>query len=650
MTVGRNYVFLSDRVTERTERKDAPDFDHGLHTYHVGFSVGGNPRLTAARRAVRLTEVAALPPVANRVKIAQDILAAAADELASSEPRLASVLILRICHYDGDPLLKRVLSRGRVAAMPSESVDAIAQSCAQIIDYTLPKLGSETIERLRVAIEVLSRIALRLSADQVGRTFDDALAFYHNEVLASHLWLAGPIGNLLRRTWVSLAKQSRTDRVLDLLLSRVAGSAGFIPSASAHPLIDPGELLSRDRPPPRTTENEERWTSLVALLVEGLRSGGDARRRASIRICYPGLRERLTDLERSMIADSLWHPNHTPTDSLPQGTDLEDWRLLFLFEPTPNLADDRFRAKWISRTTLEEAGPSDQKVNDTIVVPMSGRTAGVPSDLNSIFAQVGSAISESKVRGEHFDVSDREQSILYGLIERWCEADLPSSISGLESFTTLPIRIAVIGLCSILQQLKLSPRLGDRLYVKLTKLHQSRVPAYELTPGIIRSLPARFDYLSQLMRVGIVSEDVEFNRSAVGGMAEWMASAKHLSDLQPPPEDLVQEVGLTIATRRSSVLERALRLATWIFTEGSPSQKDNIRGLALHGLNYLTEELRYDREEYDFKEDDIPKLRWRCAQLAIAMERNDLGKEHAIAAWLKMIKNDPLPEVRYVEP
>lgn len=637
--------YSTDRLTERTERREAPNFDHGIQTHQVSFSFGNNLRLAAARRAIRLSEVAALPPVANRVKIAQDILSAAADELASSEPRLASVLILRICHDDGDPLLRRVLSRGRVAAMPNESVEAIAQSCTRIINYTVPRLGGDTVETLGVAIEVLSRITLRLGADPAAETFDDALAFYHNEVLASHLWLAGPIGKLLSRAWASLRADHRTDRVLDILQSKVAGSAGFIPDGSAH-LLDPGELLFHDEPPPRTIENEQRWTNVAALLVESLRSGGDARRRAAIRIRYPALSERLTDLERSMIADALWHPNHTPADSLPEGTGLEDWQFLSLLEPTPKLADERFRAKWISGDSLNEAVRSENGVTDTTVVPMTGETSGVPSDLNSVFDQVGSAMSQSRICGHVFSVSDRERGVLDGLIESWCNASLPHSITGLDFFSIRPIRIAVIGLVSILQELKLSPVLAARLYDKVNQLHQSDVPAFELTLGIVRSLPDRYDDLSQQMRVGIVSEDVEFNWAAVGGLAEWMAAARRLSDLRPPPEDLVQEVGLTIATRRPSILERALRLATWIYKEGSPSQKESIRSLALHGLNYLTEELRYGREEYNFKEDDIPKLRWRCAQLTTAMEREGLGKEHTISTWLKLIKNDPLPEVR----
>ena len=98
------------------------------------------------------------------------------------------------------------------------------------------------------------------------------------------------------------------------------------------------------------------------------------------------------------------------------------------------------------------------------------------------------------------------------------------------------------------------------------------------------------------------------------------------------------------------MLEIALRLATWIFTEGSQSHRDCIRSFAIHGLRYLVEALRYDRQQYDFDEDDIPKLRWRCVQLAVAMESQGLAEEQAVAAWMKVMKDDPLPEVRYTRP
>ena len=66
--------------------------------------------------------------------------------------------------------------------------------------------------------------------------------------------------------------------------------------------------------------------------------------------------------------------------------------------------------------------------------------------------------------------------------------------------------------------------------------------------------------------------------------------------------------------------------------------------MALQGLDYLVEELRYDRE-HDI--DDVPFLRWACAHLALAMAECGLGDNPTVALWLESAKEDPLPEVRY---
>ena len=103
-----------------------------------------------------------------------------------------------------------------------------------------------------------------------------------------------------------------------------------------------------------------------------------------------------------------------------------------------------------------------------------------------------------------------------------------------------------------------------------------------------------------------------------------------------------------IATRRKKALGQALEIAKWVFDEGNDAQKEAIRDLALQGLGYLVEELRYDRE-YD-QDDDVPFLRWACAHLALAMAECGLGDDPAVARWSENIENDPLPEVRYARP
>ena len=106
----------------------------------------------------------------------------------------------------------------------------------------------------------------------------------------------------------------------------------------------------------------------------------------------------------------------------------------------------------------------------------------------------------------------------------------------------------------------------------------------------------------------------------------------------------MREIGIAIASRRSTVLAGALRAAWWIFDQGNESHKDAIRQLAEDGLNYLATELSYDRDHED--PDDLPLLRLLCARLAMAMKKNGLDQHPAVERWLEIVKADPLPEVR----
>ena len=104
-----------------------------------------------------------------------------------------------------------------------------------------------------------------------------------------------------------------------------------------------------------------------------------------------------------------------------------------------------------------------------------------------------------------------------------------------------------------------------------------------------------------------------------------------------------------IAARRKRPLTQALQIAKWVFDEGNDEQKEDLRQLALDGLGYLLEELRYDREHDQDDKIDIPLLRWRSAQLALSMAKQGYRDDSTIYRWLEVSGEDPLPEVRYVE-
>ena len=106
----------------------------------------------------------------------------------------------------------------------------------------------------------------------------------------------------------------------------------------------------------------------------------------------------------------------------------------------------------------------------------------------------------------------------------------------------------------------------------------------------------------------------------------------------------MREIGIAIASRRRTVIVPALQVATWIFQKGQESHKESIRQLVEGGLNYLAQELRYGNRHENPEE--IPRKRLYCAELAVAMVGNGISKSPAVAHWMEIAKEDPLPEVR----
>lgn len=108
--------------------------------------------------------------------------------------------------------------------------------------------------------------------------------------------------------------------------------------------------------------------------------------------------------------------------------------------------------------------------------------------------------------------------------------------------------------------------------------------------------------------MGLSSDDTAVAQEGVLGLYAWMETALG-KGFSAPPTDLLQEIGVMIATRRKSVLNRALQLARWIFINGSGEQRDLIAQWALRGLRYLIEGLPYDRDHGNEDEVDVPLLR-----------------------------------------
>lgn len=628
--------YIADLIKGNPETQKARPFDLNIRTT-PGLRFSNAKPKSAALRAIRLTEIAGLPPSVPGVAVASDILKLAADELSVLEPEMAARLVLRASNYDQDNTLMRVLSRTRVAALPMDSARKLAEICINAKDYAHNRIvkADESrrdvfwIERMRVSLEVLSRLVLRLDHDGVEKVFDQALKHYRDPQVIQEPWLMEPVGNLLNRSWEALPQERRKDRVLDLLGAPILGLDDFTSDWRQSP--KPEVLLDVDFPPPdRTYDNEFRWRETVKLILRGLLAGGVARERASRRLASVAIWNRLDPTEVAAISDALWGEQQNAVDDLPGETELFDWVFLLLPEPKPGLAEQTFRRKWLLVNSLsQENRPS----------------------LEDILWQVGNAIASLKTHGYSFTLSDDEQAYLTEVVGQWSTRPVPPVFHpSMDTEDSSATRQAVVGLRTVLSEAKIREDTAEKLYNKVLELNAANIPAFGLSAGLVKAIPHRIDDIAHLMRTGLASADDALAENAAAGLHHWlMVSAGVGSQIQAPPDDLVGEIGVIIAARRTATLALALRVAKWVFDEGNDAQKQAVNRLTLQGLGFLYEELRYDREHDPDLEEEIPLLRWRSAELAMSMSSSGYGDETNVARWLAVAEEDPMPEVRYVK-
>ena len=394
-------VEVANALSVTTKSDDPPVFDLGISRVSRTL-FGTGLQIAPSYRAVRLSEVAGLSPASPTAgpfrANAAHMMELAAERLVFSDPELAMRLVLRSCTYDRNKTLQRVLSRNHVARLQDDVVRSLVEDCIRVVDYSLPR---RWVERIRVGLEVLSRLVLRLDPRGVMETFDYALDLYRNRQfeVTTNVFISSSQRNLLKRAWESLPQDQRVMRALDLLGTPIVGLDGFIaqfPRRSP----DPVELVHGDsivQLPNRSDNNEAQWKDCINLLLRALRSGGEPRRRAAARLVPIAMSGFLSEAEESEVAKALWEPDGTVADLLPSDTLLHDWAFLMLPEPSPGLAERRFHLKWL--LPMDRSSRLDVIGSDGNITVVLQDQLDDPMKLEDTIWNVGIAISGLKSHG-----------------------------------------------------------------------------------------------------------------------------------------------------------------------------------------------------------------------------------------------------------
>ncbi len=628
---------LLDDLQGRVDKKQKTLFDLGARPGKtVDLSNTQYRNWINAHRAIRLCEVAGLPPSAAHVAIGSDLLKHAAETLTIYNYQFAARLALRIANSEDDAVFTHVWSRARMAMLSDDAVSTLTSLVKRAIDHVIPEATSPSgnfnfwVTRLRVLLEALSRLVLRLSPADAEVIFKRALTYCNTPILATHLWLKRATNNLLTRAWEALPPQNRAGFVFDVLSSPIAGLDGLENCERDCP--EPGDLLPGDADipvPERNSETEERWVEIVQLVLRGLRSTGEARRRAARRLISLSVWNRLTDQENEQLAQALWNVDFDDECAMPSGALSYDWVFLLLPEPEPCIAEKHFRKKWLSSPDL----PAN------VVVGM-------------YFTQVAHAIMGLNHHKQALVLNDDERSNLSSIVDVWINDPVvpdnhPTNLFG----KPYGHRTEIAGLQHILPKINLPSESVEKLYAKVMELNETGTPAFQLYAGLAKLCPSRIENIIESMRVNLVSDTIEKAEKALIGLEYWIKCATDSNKEVPnPPMGLIQEIGISIASRRKGILMRSLLTACWIFQEGTHEYREAIAKWILHGLDLLHVELDYGREfEDDNLLNQVPELRWGCAHLAMAMSKGEYRDNPAVKKWLDILNNDPLPEVRYAE-
>ena len=541
--------------------------------------------------------------------------------------------------------LQRVLSRTKVAGLSEDAARDLANSCIHLIEFSRPRLyvtdefrfGRAWVERMRVAMEVLSRLVSRLDADMASSVFSLGLECFGDRRMAQDAWLAGPIGNLLRRSWQTLPQGIKSERVFELLMAPIVGIDGFDAFEYS---VDIGSLIqNEDLPPADETSWDARSREAVAFLIRGLRnSNASARNQAIGRMLPLAASSKFSDAEESEVASVLWQDNNPVIRNAPGTGSPADWVFMLLPEIEPGQANQSFRNKWLN-TELDEPFTDD-------------------ATSMAMLGQIGSAIAGLRFRNVEFPLSNDESELIgqniFKLVIRYSR----NTVTTISSDQQGVIR----NLGAIGATISISEQLANELFDETrnlvegasappgTSLRQFLQFSYSFGTAVgygailclVKALPDRIETIDTWLTTAFASSDEAKVRSAMKTVRDWVSTPEN-PGLLAVPDNLIREIGAIIASRRRDALADALWCSVSIFSRGTARQREVISLFAQHGLVYLAEEMNYHLPQH---EEDVPTIRFLCVQLAASMANNGYESLAGVQMWLSIGRSDPFPEVR----
>jgi hypothetical protein len=614
-----------DPRTEKEVKERGFDLGHISTSYQTrGW------QLLPAFEALLFTEAAGMPAHifsggGFRLILGASGLERAALWLASVDPALAIRTLMRTCDTESDKILTKVVTRERVALLDKGTAETLVEIIVHAIEQLVPEIVTDKqhIGKLRVAMELLSRLALRLTdQEKIKKVFDLAITLTHNRGISNHPWLAAPLAHLLHRTVDCFEAHAQADLILPLLELPTTGIDERC--LDNEPWWD---TIRQNKEQLRQIRESSlrKWTDVVCHLLNAA-AISENRKRAVFRLTFLHDKEMLSEAERQMFLTALWSEEFLQTSGLPGQTDLNFWVFLILPEPEKGKVDCLIRKAYLTQPEAEKKLLNDY-VND--------------------FGSIADAARRRKIA---LLLTPEEASVVKSMVMKWAsEKYTPSSHLFVKQQLANSEIQKFLGIAFLLPFVTMSEEEMALVQRRIGTLEEAGIPCYTLYPSLISQHPKIVENLSRRLKDGIGGDDTDFAENAMGALFFWLSLAE-TGHAPLPPLDIIAEVGHTIHFRHEPALAPALRFASKLFND-QPAVAETIAQNCLLGLGYLYQACEYRQAIHSGLAErvDIPLIRCNCVKLALAMSKAGYDDNTVLINWIAAAKVDPLPELRNLE-
>lgn len=509
------------------------------------------------------------------------------------------------------------LGRIAIARLPLD----VAEQCGTLIRNALsnwcrearktasePHIHVYIIDAVRSLMVALCRFTPRLDLVNVGLNFNLAVEIGEQPELRD-IWLTGPLGSLLRHSLEAMTPELRSSVALACLKFPISSEARI--SHKTDPWPNPFVAL-------RTTEirrpaGDSQWTNRIQELLKLVRSKGDSRTEAVIRLHHLNCASALSVAESMTFAEALWSEVDAVNPPLPADTSLY-WHV---FKQLPAPEGVNIRDTLRKRLHSPEHGWLSNPLLLTSIACAARSPDPILPTSDTAFILLDEIVKMANTNTPASDIQE----------------DLKEAIGGVISLALAPVLTTT--------QINTSYAEAFIDLVEREELHHASRGCVHFA----QLHPTLCDRVSNLLSIRLVGNSWRAVSCSADAIEMWAGLGK--STAAPIPDPLIESLIGAIEARRT-VGQAALLSGVQTLVNAGNLKASHLERLA-RALILVTAESAYENVTPQSEQAITASLlRRECVELIDALlDKVDARYVPPLRTWLEQAANDPLPEVRF---